>query len=326
VANNKSIPVETLFAEKKDEWGLEILAGGAGLSKRKIITADMNRPGLALAGYTGYFLAERVQIIGKTEVSYLATLETSHIAEAFKRVFSFEPPCFCIAESLTLPAEFLQVAEETEIPVLRTNISTTPFIHLLSSYLDLKLAPETHIHGTLVDVYGVGVLIVGDAGIGKSECALDLVERGHRLVSDDLVRLVRMGSGFLIGRGAEKSELLLHHMEIRGVGIIDIAALYGIRAIRLQKRVEVQVELVPWGSDLDYERLGLEDRFTEILETKIPLVRIPMLPGKNIAIVIEVIAMNYLLKLRGYNPAKLFNAELKRILQSGIGHREDDLE
>ncbi len=326
MANNKSLSVETLYTDKKSEWQLEVLAGATGMAQRSITTADINRPGLALAGYTGYFLAERVQIIGKTEVSYLATLHADQVSEAVKRIFSFNPPCFCIAESLTPPAEFINLAAETKIPILRTSISTTPFIHLITSYLDLKLAPEVHIHSTLVDVYGVGVLIVGDAGIGKSECALDLVERGHRLVADDLVKIVRMGSGILIGRGAEKSDLLLHHMEIRGVGIIDIAALFGIRGIRLQKRVEVEVELVPWGADLDYERLGIEEKFTEILDTKIPLVRVPMLPGKNISVILEVIALNYLLKLRGYHPAKVFDTELKRILQSGIGHREDDLE
>lgn len=326
MANSKSVSVEALFNEKKDEWKLEVLAGEAGMARRIITTPDINRPGLALAGYTGYFLAERVQIIGKTEVSYLATMPSEQVSKAVKRVFSFDPPCFCIAESLKPPEGFIQEAEAHQIPILRTPISTTPFIHLLTSFLDLKLSPETHIHGTLVDVYGVGILIVGDAGIGKSECALDLVERGHRLVADDLVRVVRRGSGILIGRGAEKSKPLLHHMEIRGVGIIDIAALFGIRGIRLQKRVEVEVELMPWGTDLDYERLGIEEKVTEILETKIPLVRIPMLPGKNISVILEVIALNHLLKIRGYHPAKVFDTELKRILQLGIGHREDDFE
>ncbi|MBS4015843.1 MAG: HPr(Ser) kinase/phosphatase [Candidatus Latescibacteria bacterium] len=310
----KSISVGELYEDKKDDLKLELLAGKEGLKSRRLITADINRPGLALAGYTEKFLAERVQILGSTELSYLKTLTPAQRKKAISSVFSFHPPCFIIAKNIVMPDGFANVANKLKIPVIRTSLDTTPFIHMLTAYLDYKLAPETYLHGDLVDVYGVGLLLVGESGIGKSECALDLVERGHRLVADDLIKVLRRSEVIVMGQSAAKSAKLQHHIEIRGVGIVDIYALYGVRSIRTQKRIEVQVELVRFTENLDYERIGLEDRYTEILGVKIPLVQIPVIPGKNLALVCEVIAKNYLLKLLGYSPAKAFNDELLRIM------------
>jgi HPr kinase/phosphorylase len=311
----KSISVRTLYDEKKDGLKLELLAGEDGLDTRKLITADINRPGLALTGFTKKFLAERIQILGSTEIAYLSTLSGAQRKEAINTVISFTPPCFIIAKNLELPEGFTKIANKFKVPVFKTSIDTTQFIHMLTAYLDYKLALETHLHGDLVDVYGVGLLIVGESGIGKSECALDLVERGHRLVADDLIKVLRRSEVVIMGFSAAKSAKLQHHIEIRGVGIVDIYALYGIRSVRTQKRIEVQVELVRWTENLDYERIGLEDKYTEILGVPIPLVKIPVMPGKNLALVCEVIAKNYLLKILGYSPAKAFNDELLRIMK-----------
>ncbi|MEO0108023.1 MAG: HPr(Ser) kinase/phosphatase [candidate division WOR-3 bacterium] len=246
LGGTKHLTVKTLIDEKQEDFQLSLLAGSTGLERRKIATPDVFRPGLALAGYTEHFLTERVQIVGMTEVSYLRTLPPSRAEAAIGQVMSFEPPCFIITKGLELPDCFLAAAESRAIPILRTPTDTTPFIHALTAYLSFKLAPEVTVHGTLVDVDGVGLLLVGESGIGKSECALDLVERGHRLVADDRVRIVRRGAGILMGYGTEASDLLQHHLEVRGVGIVDIYSMYGIRSIRIQKRIEVQVELVRW--------------------------------------------------------------------------------
>ncbi|MEO0083443.1 MAG: HPr(Ser) kinase/phosphatase [candidate division WOR-3 bacterium] len=312
----KTLPVRILFEEKKEDLKLELLAGSSGLNIRQIITSDINRPGLALAGYTKNFLSERVQILGSTELLFLNTLPLNTQKKAINTIMKFSPPCIIIAKNLTIPNFFIKSADKYRVPIFRTSLDTTEFIHLLTSYLDYKLAPETTIHGDLVDVYGVGLLIVGESGIGKSECALDLVERGHRLVADDLIRVLKKSNYVIMGMSAAKSPKLQHHIEIRGVGIVDIYALYGIRAVRTQKRIEVQVELLRSSEDLDYERIGLEDKYTEILGVKIPLVQIPVMPGKNLALVCEVIAKNYLLKILGYSPAKAFNEELLRIMKS----------
>ncbi len=311
----KEISVKTFFDEKQEDFRLEILAGAKALEKRKIVTPDINRPGMALAGFTGIFLAERIQIIGRTETSYLKTLDETTAARTIKRILQFQPPCIVVTKRVHVPKFFLEAAEENQVPVLFTRFDTTHFIHRISAYLDYRLAPETYLHGDLVDVYGIGLLIVGESGIGKSECALDLVDRGHRLVADDLVKILRRGEGILMGYGAAKTPTLQHHIEIRGVGIVDIYSIYGIRSVRVQKRVEVQVELVRWTKRLTYDRIGIEEEFTEILGVKIPRVRIPVIPGKNLALVCEVIAKNHLSKILGYHPAKLFNQELLKVMR-----------
>jgi HPr kinase/phosphorylase len=199
------------------------------------------------------------------------------------------------------------------VPVLRTPQSTTPFIHSLTAYLDFMFAPQVSVHGSLVDVYGTGLLFTGRSAIGKSETALDLVERGHRLVADDVVTITRRHGDVLIGSG---NQLLRHHMEIRGLGIIDVQAIFGIRSIRLQKRVEVEVRLAEWSKDGDYERVGIDDRKTNILDVEIPLVEVPITPGKNITVIAEVIALNYLVKVYGgYSPAERLNQHLIELMK-----------
>ncbi|MEO0089250.1 MAG: HPr(Ser) kinase/phosphatase [candidate division WOR-3 bacterium] len=309
----KKIKVNELYSEKKEDLNLKLI-NEDGIEKREIVSVDINRPGLALAGYTEIFLSERIQIMGRTEIGYLATLEERKREEAIERVMKFQPPVFIFTHDNEVIKDFIPYSKKYQVPLLKTDLPTTYFIHRLTSYLDYKLAPETYLHGNLVDVYGIGLLIIGESGIGKSECALDLVARGHRLVADDLVKILKRGEGILMGYSAAKSPKLQHHIEIRGVGIVDIYSLFGVRALRIQKRIEVVVELVKYKKDSDYERLGLEDQYTEILNVKIPLVRIPVIPGKNLALVCEVIAKNHLSKILGYHPAKTFYEELNRIL------------
>jgi len=313
-ARKKTITIETLYNEKKKEFKLELLAGKSGLGLKQIVTSDINRPGLALAGFIKKFLAERIQILGSTELSYVATLARPGQKQAIENVTAFNPPCFIIAKNLQAPLYLIDICNKQKLPVIRTSLDTTNFIHRLTAYLDYKLASEDFIHGDLVDVFGVGLLLIGESGIGKSECALDLVERGHRLVADDLLKVIRRGEGIVMGFSAAKTPTLQHHIEIRGVGIVDIYALFGVRSIRTQKRVEVVVELVRWKEGMDYERIGLEEKHTHILDVDVPLVRIPVMPGKNLALVCEVIAKNHLLKIIGYHPAKVFNNELLKIM------------
>jgi len=308
----QSLSVARLFEDQREELQLEQLTTSLA-SKREITVSDVNRPGMALMGFLDNFLPERIQIIAQTELTYLATLTPAQVREAVDRLFLFDMPCIVVCKGLEVPPRLLERANEAQVPVLRTPHSTTPFIHSLTLYLDHMFATQTTLHGSLVDVYGVGMLFTGASGIGKSECALDLVERGHRLVADDVVTITRRHGDVLIGTG---NQLLRHHMEIRGLGIIDVQAIFGIRAIRLQKRVELQVNLQEWSKDLDVERVGLDERKTEILAVQVPYVQVPITPGKNITVICEVIALNYLVKVTGgYSPAERLNRHLMELMK-----------
>jgi HPr kinase/phosphorylase len=302
----ENITVERLYKERKDFLELTLLTSEDGL-KKKIPNNEVHRPGLALSGYTERFAYERTQVIGETEMSFLQNLDSNRRKELLEKVFRFDIPCIIISKNIYPPAELLEMANLTKTPVFQSRLTTTELTNRLSLYLDNIFAPNTTVHGTLVDVYGTGLLYTGKSGVGKSECALDLVERGHRLVADDIVKVIRKTPEVVVGTG---SELLGHHMEIRGIGIIDLESLFGIRAIRIQKRIEVEVRLVLWDNDLDYERLGIEDRFTRILGVEIPVVTIPISPGKNITVISEVIAMNHMLKVYGQDAAKEFSKRL----------------
>lgn len=300
------VTVEKMFRERKEIFELTLLTNENGLKKR-ILNSEIHRPGLALAGFTERFAHKRTQVLGETEMSFISGRNREERRRVIENIFKFELPCIIITKGINSPPELLEVADEKGVPVFSTRLSTTEFINRLSVYLDNLFAPHTTIHGTLVDVYGVGLIYTGKSGVGKSECALDLVERGHRLVADDMVKVIRKASEVLVGTG---SELLGHHMEVRGIGIIDIEKLFGIRAIRMQKRIEVQVNLVYWDDQLEFERLGIEDKFTTILGVEIPVIVLPVSPGKNITVISEVIAMNHMLKVYGQDSAKEFSKRL----------------
>jgi HPr kinase/phosphorylase len=314
------ITVETLFKENEKRLKLKLICGKCNFLK-KIMEKDLHRPGLALAGFTDLFTFSRVQICGNTEFQYLNQLSPEQREKSLRKVFAFDIPCIIVTENNELPREFVSLVDEYKISVFRTPFATTKLIQLLGDYLDEKFAPKVLIHGSMVDVYGIGVLLTGRSGIGKSEVALDLVSRGHRLVADDIVSVVRRTSGVLIGM---VNETLKYHMEIRGLGIIDIHAIFGIRGIRKMKKVEVRVELVDWDKSEKYERLGLEDMTVEILGEKVHLVRLPIYPGKNISMIVEVIALNELLKIYGYNAAEVFENQLAQTISQKLRGYEHD--
>ncbi len=277
-------------------------------SETKLVTeADLPRPGLALAGYVDLFTHQRIQVIGNTECNFLNNLSLSGQLDAFSKLVSFDIPVIFLTDNNTLDKKLLKKADERKIPVYRTELETTKFMFLLRDFLEDYFALQTMLHGTMVDVYGIGILISGKSGLGKSEVALDLIERGHRLVSDDVVMLTRKSNVLL----ASATEMNKHFMEIRGLGIVDVMSMFGIRAIRYQKRLEVVLELSLWEDAENINRTGLDHDTVEILGTKIPLIHLPITPGKNITVIAEVIAMNYLLKHYGYDAAKAFQNKIK---------------
>ncbi|MBN2379998.1 HPr(Ser) kinase/phosphatase [candidate division WOR-3 bacterium] len=314
---SKKISVSQLFLERNQEFKLKMVAGEGGMEKCFISSMDIHRPGLALSGFTGDFPSDRLQVLGGTEMAFLKTFDPPARRLAVKKVLKLNPPCFVITKGTKTPLELREELNKAGIPLMVSRLSTNDFIHFVSDYLELRLAPETFTHGTLVDVYGIGLLIVGKSGIGKSETALDLVERGHRLVADDLIRIWKRRS-LLMGEAAEKRPAFQHHVEIRGLGIINLYSIFGIRSIRLLKRVEVVVELKRWEKGMVVDRLGLERATRNILGVDIPLLTIPVLPGRNLAMICEVIAMNHLVVLRGYHPMELFDRELKKLLENKI--------
>jgi HPr kinase/phosphorylase len=314
----KSITVGFLFEATKDRFKLELLNGQNGFAN-EIKDRNLHRPGLALAGYVGLFTFDRVQIMGNTEIRYLNSLDADQRRTAFTTLLEFHIPCIILTNGNVIDQDILNAAAAKGIPVFGTVFSTTKFSYFLADFLDDQFAPQVVVHGSLVDVYGIGVLLVGRSGIGKSEIALDLVERGHRLVADDVVMITRKGEGILIGAG---TDLVKHFMEVRGLGLIDVRSMFGIRAIRYQKRVEIIVELEDWRENEEYTRTGLDDSVFAILDVEIPLVRLPIFPGKNVTVITEVISLNYLLKHYGYDAAKVLAKRLEGMIeQKGQGNR-----
>src|SRR5690554_3138612 len=245
-------------------------------SGRNVTESNLHRPGLALAGYVDLFTYQRVQILGNTENQYLEHLSKEARIEAFKNLIQFPIPCIVLTEGNELDPDLVELATEAGVPVYRTNVPSTQFMALLRDFLNDQFSLQQTVHGSLVDVYGIGLLLIGKAGIGKSEVALDLVERGHRLVADDVVIVTKKEEQLLIGSG---TDLVQHFMEIRGLGLVDVRAMFGIRAIRFQKRVEVVVNMHVWDSDEEYTRLGMVDESFDILGVKLPLVKLPITPG-----------------------------------------------
>ena len=310
-----------LFKENQRRLMLRLVNTKKGFACR-ITDSEIHRPGLALAGFMDLFHTKQIQICGNTELAYLRKLSPKHREEILRRVLSVDIPLIIITNNGRLPSPFTRVADEKGISIFRTPLPTGKLAQLLQDYLDEKFAPRTHIHGSLVDVYGIGVLICGRSGIGKSEVALDLVANGHRLIVDDVVTVSRHAGGVLIGTG---NPTLGYHMEIRGVGIVDIQAIYGIRSIRRRKRVEVQVDLVDWDKTQKVERLDLDESTVEIIGETVPVVRLPIYPGKNISVIIEVIALNQLLRIHGHHAARAFTSRIDRKMTFGLDETLDYL-
>ena len=303
---SRTLTVRKFLETAGESLSLDDIGNGVGIDT-VIPNADVSSPGLALAGYVDRFVAERLQVLGETEITYLSSLTVAERERILASFFAFRMPAVVVTKNQEPPAELREAAAKSEIPLLRTKLKTAEFYRRIKPVLEAEFAETTTLHGSLADVFGVGLCFTGRSGIGKSECVLDLVERGHRLVADDLVITTRRGNDVLIGRG---HELQRHHMEIRGVGLIDIPSIFGIRAVRQQKRIEVVVRLEEWDQNAVVDRTGLDTETTTILGVQIPLITVPLNPGKNITVIAEVIALNHLLRYSGINPAEVFNERL----------------
>jgi len=306
------ITVEELYLDNCERLSLNIINSNASFG-RKIKEQELHRPGLALGGFVEVFTYWRVQIMGNTEIGYLNTLHGEERWQSIATVLGFDLPCIIVTNDNKLPDELVEIANQNAITIFSSPLSTTMVFHHLSEYLNRIFAPHIVVHGSLIDVYGVGMLITGPSAIGKSELTLDLIERGHQLVADDAVHITKISPYQLQG---SPSNVLTHHMEIRGLGIIDIRRMFGIRGIRGSKNIDVVVNLDSWDDNREYERLGVDDKTTSYLGVDIPLVELPIFPGKNITVIAEVIAMNHQLKQHGENPAKEFNERLISTMQS----------
>ncbi len=301
-----SLSIQEILDDSEYGLGLTLLAGAQGLGNR-IFSSRIQKPGLALAGYTEHLHATRIQVLGNTEISFLNQMEKTLALECVNTLCSFPISCFIITKGLVPPDFFLEIVEKTGIPTLHTSLQSSTFISLITKFLEERLLPTTHMHGVLVDVLGVGILLMGKSGIGKSECALDLVIRGHRLVADDMVFIKKKMPAALVGQA---EDAIQHLMEIRGLGIINIKDLYGVSAIRDKKIIDMMLELTEWDSDQEYDRLGVDDNKATILGVDIPHIIIPVRPGRNLGSIIEVAARNFLLKVMGYHSARDFQERL----------------
>jgi HPr kinase/phosphorylase len=314
-----SITVGALLRSRSEAFGLplELLAGAQGLD-RPITSPHIQKTGLALAGFDAYLKPGRVLIFGESEIRYLENLDVPARVRAMRLALTHDFPCVVVTGGFAVAPELVLEAERAGLPLLRTQVATPTAIAKLSSILEDSLAARTVIHGVLMDILGLGVLIVGESGIGKSECALDLIVRNHRLVADDTVEVRRRQETILIGTCPE---LTRHHMELRGLGLINVKDLFGIASTRSSKRVELVVQLERWDPAREYERLGLDDDFHEILGLRVPLIRMPVAPGRSIAILVEVAARNQLLRSRGHHAARALAERLDRTLREPT---EDD--
>ena len=300
------LTVGRLLERMRDALQLEQVGEPGGM-ERDIQSSEISSPGLVLAGYTSRFVGFRLQVLGETEVSYLHSLDDDTRRRILREFFSFPLPAVFVTKAQELPPGLPECAADAGVPLLRSALKTNEFYRRIKPWLENEFAPSATLHGSLADVFGVGLLFVGQSGIGKSECVLDLVERGHRLVADDLVIATRRGNDVIIGRG---HELQRHYMEVRGIGLVDVPSIFGVRAVRQQKRIEVVVRLEEWNPDIPVERTGLDGRTTTILDVELPLITVLLNPGKNITVIAEVIAMNHLLRYSGVDAAEVFNQRL----------------
>lgn len=300
-----------------EKMKLENLTPELNLDKKKIIQPDVNRPALQLAGYFEHFDATRLQIVGFVEYTYVEGLDESRKAEVYDKMFSSDIPAFVFCRELRPDRLFMQLALERNIPILSTKKSTSSFMAECIRWLNVELAPCISVHGVLVDVYGEGVLITGESGIGKSEAALELVKRGHRLVTDDVVELRKVSDDTLIGSAPDITK---HFIELRGIGIVDIKAMFGASSVRETQSIDLVIRLEDWDKDKEYDRLGLEENYTEYLGNKIVCHNIPIRPGRNLAVICETAAVNHRQKKMGYNAAQ----ELYTRVQNSLARRREE--
>ena len=323
-----AITVRELLTDDGQHLELELIAGKEDLD-REISFERIQKPGLAMTGYVEFVKGGRVQVLGASELGYLHYIDSAERRRVLAALCTRPIPCVIVTKALDVPSELVELCDANALPLLRSRLLSSTFIDRLTLYLDQRLAPRTTVHGVLVDVFGIGVLITGAAGVGKSECALDLVIRGHRLVADDVVEIRRRAGDILMGRGPE---LIRHHMELRGLGIINVEHLFGAASIRDRKRVEIVVLLEKWSEEEDYDRLGLDQETHEILDVDLPFMRLPVASGRNLSILVEVAVRTLILKLTGYHPAQELTRRLQEVMekphfvQHSSDHDEGDLE
>ncbi|HNZ07153.1 MAG TPA: HPr(Ser) kinase/phosphatase [Candidatus Cloacimonadota bacterium] len=301
----REITVKELFDNKKKDLALSLVTEPETLNK-KISSPHVNRPGLALTGWLEVFASDRIQVIGEAEVRYLQSLKEELLIQRVRDLFKTDIPCVIVTKGLTLPPVVEYLANDLNIALLSSRFSTIQLIHQLTRYLRDVFALEKTIHATLVDVFGLGIMLTGKSGIGKSECALDLIHRGHSLVGDDLIT-IRYIDDQLVGKSGREFG---HFMEIRGVGFVNVERMFGIERVRRQKTIDMQIELMPWQENMDYERIGLTSNYADHLGVKLPIIYLPVSPGKNVSVIVEVAAMNMILKSVGYDAAEDFNRRL----------------
>lgn len=308
----KSITVKEFYDSLKDKLKLHLIAGEKGLD-RNITVAEINRPGLALAGYFKYFASKRVQVIGKVEITYLETLSAEERKRQIRKLLEEDVPCCIVARNYIPPKELIEESNKFSIPLFRSPLITMVLLNKATIFLADWFAPVTSITGDLVEIYGVGTLLRGESGVGKSECALSLIKRGHRLIADDIVKVKLRGGDTLVGSG---SHLTRHHMEIRGLGIINVQTLFGAGCIREDKRIDIAITMEEWDPKKEYERLGLEEQKFNILGIDIPYVVIPVRPGRDVALLVEVACLNQRLKWLGFHSAKDLNKKLIDLMKT----------
>lgn len=294
-----------------EKMNLKNLTPDVDMTKREVKVPDINRPALQLAGFFDHFESERVQIIGYVEYTYLETLPREHKLKIYDTLLSYAIPCFIFSRNLAPEPEFLEKAIANDIPVFSTDQQTSSFSAEIIRWLKVELAPCISIHGVLVDVYGVGVLIMGESGIGKSEAALELIKRGHRLVTDDVVEIHKVSDDTLVGTAPD---ITRHFIELRGIGIVDVKTLFGVQSVKETQNIDLVITLEDWNKDKEYDRLGLTEEYTEFLGNKIVCHSIPIRPGRNLAIIVESASVNHRQKQMGYNAAQ----ELYRRVQENL--------
>ena len=304
--------VRELLGEELSDLDLQVLCGESRLDDNRITNPRVQKPGLAFAGYYAYIKAGRVQIIGESETEYLRTVAPDRRADRFSHITALPVPVFVITKGIAPLPDFLAQCEARSVPVLGSSALSSTVIKRLSWFLEDHLVPTTSLHGVLLEIYGLGVLLIGGSGVGKSEAALDLITRGHSLVSDDRVTIKRYPSGELLGFSEEP---LKHHMELRGLGIVNVKDLFGLAAIRDRKSIDLVVELEPWQAGKVYDRLGLDETVYDILETPCPYIRMPVAMGRNVGILVEIAARNHVLKLQGHHSAREFARKLEEQLE-----------
>ncbi|MCM3567438.1 HPr(Ser) kinase/phosphatase [Neobacillus mesonae] len=302
-----------------EKFNLELISGEEGIN-RPITMSDISRPGIEMAGYFEFYPAERIQLLGMTELTFYEALSNRDKVTRMEQLCTDITPAIIITRGLDVPPELIEASERESVPVLRANMKTTRFSSRLTNFLESKLAPTTAVHGVLVDIYGIGVLITGKSGVGKSETALELVKRGHRLVADDCVEIRQEDQDTLVGTSPE---LIEHLLEIRGLGIINVMTLFGAGAVRSNKRITLVINLELWDPKKQYDRLGLDEEKMKIIDTEVTKLTVPVRPGRNLAVIIEVAAMNYRLKRMGVNAAQQFTDRLSDVIEDADHEQED---